>query len=83
MQHSLMPLAKAIRSKRESLGWSQERLAERCGFDRTYISMLERGKRSPSFLNLIKVAAGLDTSIASLTEAYLTEAYENGAYTDR
>lgn len=29
--------------------WSQEKLADRCGFDRTYISMLERGKKSVAF----------------------------------
>ena len=78
MAHSLIPLGKAIRLKRETLGWSQEKLADRCGFDRTYISMLERGKRNPSFLNLLRVADGLETSIASLTEDY-----ENGADTDR
>ncbi len=49
---------------------SQEELAERCGFDRTYISMLERGKRNPSLLNLLKLARGLETSVSQLTEVY-------------
>jgi len=66
----LLPLAKAIRDRREELGLSQERLAEDCGFDRTYISMLERGTRNPSFLNLLKIASGLKTSASKLTEAY-------------
>ena len=67
---SLLPLAKAIRDRREELGYSQERLAEECGFDLTYISMLERGTRNPSFLNLLKIATGLKTSVSKLTEAY-------------
>jgi transcriptional regulator with XRE-family HTH domain len=45
---------------------SQESLAERCGFDRTYISMLERGCRNPAFLNLSKLADGLDLSLSTL-----------------
>jgi transcriptional regulator with XRE-family HTH domain len=67
---SLLPLAKAIRERRVELGLSQERLAEECGFDRTYISMLERGTRNPSFLNLLKIASGLKTSVSKLTEDY-------------
>jgi transcriptional regulator with XRE-family HTH domain len=70
MPKSLLPLGKAIRARRESLGLSQEKLAERCGFDRTYISMLERGVRNPSLLNLLKLAKGLETSVSRLTEVY-------------
>jgi transcriptional regulator with XRE-family HTH domain len=70
MPESLLPLGEAIRAQREQLGLSQEKLAEQCGFDRTYISMLERGKRNPSLLNLLKLAKGLKTSVSKLTEAY-------------
>ena len=70
MPNSLLPLGRAIRAQREKLRLSQEKLAERCGFDRTYISMLERGKRNPSLLNLLKLAVGLQTSVSKLTEVY-------------
>jgi transcriptional regulator with XRE-family HTH domain len=70
MPKSLIPLAEAIRRRREELGWSQEKLADHCGFDRTYISMLERGRRNPSFLNLLKLSDGLELSVSTLTEAY-------------
>jgi len=70
MSKSLVPLGRAIRTRRNSLGLSQEKLAERCGFDRTYISMLERGVRNPSLLNLLKLADGLATSVSKLTEVY-------------
>lgn len=68
MPKSLLILGSEIRRQREKLGFSQEKLAERCGFDRTYISMLERGKRNPSLLNLLKLADGLETSVSKLTE---------------
>ncbi|HBK07714.1 MAG TPA: XRE family transcriptional regulator [Acetobacteraceae bacterium] len=69
MTDSLALLAAEIRKRRTALGWSQEELAERCNFDRTYISMLERGRRNPSLRNLEKLARGLSTSVASLTSS--------------
>jgi transcriptional regulator with XRE-family HTH domain len=68
MPKPLILLGQAIRAQREQLGLSQEKLAEQCGFDRTYISMLERGTRNPSLLNLLKLAKGLQTSVSTLTE---------------
>ncbi|WP_293369895.1 helix-turn-helix transcriptional regulator [Nevskia sp.] len=70
MNANLEPLANAIRRQRECLGLSQEALAGRCGFDRTYISMLERGRRNPSFLNLLRLAKGLETRVSTLALAY-------------
>jgi transcriptional regulator with XRE-family HTH domain len=45
---------------------SQEALAERADFDRTYVSLLERGERNPSFTNLCRTAAALDTTPSEL-----------------
>ena len=70
MPISLIAFGKAIRTRRLELELSQESLAERCGFDRTYISMLERGTRNPSLLNLVKLARGLGTSVSQLTEVF-------------
>jgi transcriptional regulator with XRE-family HTH domain len=70
MEKSLHLLGQAIKAQRTSLGLSQEQLARRCGFDRTYISMLERGKRNPSLLNLLRLAEGLETTLSKLTEVY-------------
>ena len=77
MPKPLLILGEAIRQHRQRLSLSQESLAERCGFDRTYISMLERGKRNPSLLNLLRLAAGLGTSVSTLTEVF------NGVKTGR
>lgn len=62
----LEKLAKKIKTRRNELNISQEKLAEICGFDRTYISLLERAKRNPSFLNLKKLSIGLDIALTDL-----------------
>lgn len=62
----LKKLAKKIQSRRHTLELSQEKLAEKCGFDRTYISLLERAKRNPSYLNLEKLCIGLEIKLSEL-----------------
>lgn len=71
MEHNpLLPLGCAIKTQREKLKLTQEYLAEKTGFDRTYISMLERGRRNPSFLNLLRIAKGLEIPITKLIGVY-------------
>jgi transcriptional regulator with XRE-family HTH domain len=65
-QKYLQSLANNIKARRNELKISQEKLADKCGFDRTYISLLERAKRNPSFLNLKKLSSGLDISLMDL-----------------
>jgi len=62
----LKKLAIRIKERRNELKMSQEVLAEKCGFDRTYISLLERAKRNLSFLNLKKLCHGLEIDLSSL-----------------
>jgi transcriptional regulator with XRE-family HTH domain len=57
---------RVIRQRREAAGLSQEKLAALAGLHRTYISLLERGKRMPSIEVVRVVAAGLDTTMTSL-----------------
>ena len=70
MPEPLIVLGQSIKKARVQLSLSQESLADKCGFDRTYISMLERGKRNPTLLNLLKLAKGLGISVSKLTEIY-------------
>ena len=63
---TLVFLGEKIRARREKLELSQESLADECGFDRTYISMLERGRRNPAFLNLVRLAEGLKLPLSTL-----------------
>lgn len=41
-------LGDVIRALRTKRGWSQERLALECGYDRAYVGQLERGQRWPT-----------------------------------
>lgn len=50
---------RAVRLKR---GVSQDRLGILCGFDRTYPSLMERGKRHPSLHMLLRLADALDSA---------------------
>ncbi len=45
-----------LRRYRQDVGLSQEKLALECGLDRTYISLLERGLRSPSLYTIFLLA---------------------------
>ena len=49
----LNQLAAKIKSRRLELNLSQEALANKCNLDRTYISLVERSKRNPSYLTTI------------------------------
>lgn len=55
---------------------SQEKLAEESGLDRSYISLLERGKAQPTLETLFRIAATLNikpSEIISLFENNLIE----------
>ena len=39
---------------------SQEKLAEYCELDRTYISLLERGLRQPTLITIFKISKALN-----------------------
>ena len=49
-----------MRRLRAERGWSQERLAEEAGLNRTYLSAVERSEQNISIDNLYRVAVGLD-----------------------
>ena len=58
-----------MRAVREKLGMSQEEVAERAGVDRTYISILERGLKSPTLDTMEKICAALGTLPERVIEA--------------
>jgi len=65
-QKLLLQLATKIKKRRTELNISQEKLAQKCDFDRTYISLLERAKRNPSYLSLLKLCVGLEIELTEL-----------------
>lgn len=62
----LTNFGKNLKEARNSKGISQEELALSLDFDRTYISMLERGKRNPSLFTVYKISHFLDIKISLL-----------------
>lgn len=55
-----------LREKRREQGLSQEALSELAEVDRTYVGLLERGKRSPGLDSAKKLAAGLNLPLSEL-----------------
>jgi len=55
-----------VRELRKEQGLSQEGFADMCGFDRTYISGIERGVRNPSLSAIEALAMALDVTVAEL-----------------
>ena len=57
-----------LRKTRKKVGFSQEKLAEKTGLHRTYISFLERGLRNPTLTTIYKLSVELDINITDLFE---------------
>jgi len=57
-----------LRERREAAGISQEQLADRAGLHRTYVSLIERGKRTASIEVLRRVASALGVRMSELIE---------------
>jgi transcriptional regulator with XRE-family HTH domain len=55
-----------IRILRAERGLTQEQLAERAAISVDFLSLIERGKNSPSFENLDELADSLDATVAEL-----------------
>ncbi|NKF24389.1 helix-turn-helix transcriptional regulator [Solimonas marina] len=74
-QHSVATaFGNALRAVRGRVGLTQEALALEADFDRTYISLLERGQRQPTLQTIFELAAHLGVSpeeLISLTRSYL------------
>ncbi len=54
-----LEIGSVLRAVREKLGISQEEVAERADVDRTYVSILERGLKSPTLETFEKLCMAL------------------------
>jgi transcriptional regulator with XRE-family HTH domain len=54
-----LALGREIKKAREVLQQSQEALAFEAGIHRTYVSLLERGKKSPTLAVIVRLATAL------------------------
>lgn len=64
----LKTIGKRIRARRQSLGMSQEALAERAGLHYTYIGQIERGEKNASIETMVKLCGALETTLETLFE---------------
>ncbi|NOJ98191.1 helix-turn-helix domain-containing protein [Corallococcus coralloides] len=75
---SLQGLARRIRTLRERRGLTQEDFAARCDISVSFVSLLERGERNPSYDTLLQVAAALELPLGELFR--LEDAEDAGAH---
>ena len=54
-----LALGREIKKAREVLQQSQEALAFEAGIHRTYVSLIERGKKSPTLAVIVRLATAL------------------------
>jgi transcriptional regulator with XRE-family HTH domain len=66
MEDIRVRFGKAVRSRRHTLGVSQEEFADMCGMDRTYIGGIERGERNISLVNIERIARTFKVSLSEL-----------------
>ena len=57
-----------VKEYRRAHGLSQEELAFKAGFHRTYIGMIERAERNITLVNLERLANALEISISEITK---------------
>ena len=57
-----------IRKLRQERGLSQEKFANLCELDRTYIASIEQGNRNVSIVNLKKIARAFELTLSELFE---------------
>ena len=62
----LKAVAARIRALRESRKIAQEVFAYKAGIDRSYYGAIERGKYSPTAINLAKIAVALGVEVGEL-----------------
>lgn len=69
-EQTLKAFGQEVRYWRAQQQLSQEELASRCGFHRTYIGQIERGERNPSLLNILTLCRTLGVSLPEFFTRY-------------
>ena len=60
-------IGQRIREARRKAGLSQEALADKISVNRSYLSLVENGKSSPTFEFVEKIAQGIDLRVEDIT----------------
>lgn len=59
-----------VRELREARSLSQEKLAQASGLTTTFVSTIERGRKTPSLTSVLKLARGLKVDAADLLSGF-------------
>jgi len=68
--HQEKIFGKIFQEERKAKKISQEKLAKLTGLDRTFISLIENGKSSPTFSTILKICSALDIAPSELFSIY-------------
>ena len=69
-QNILIKFGERVREIRKEKGFSQEELAHKADFHRTYIGMIERAEKNITLINIDKIAKALEVEIKELLAIY-------------
>lgn len=67
-----------VREHRTQAGLSQEELAHQAGLHRTYVSLLERGRRNPSLSVVVALARALGVPVSAFVSGLEGKAHDSG-----
>jgi transcriptional regulator with XRE-family HTH domain len=73
MKNHNKAFGKILRSLRKDRGYTQETLAFESGLDRTYVSLLELGSRSPTLDTIMTLCSALNVTLSQFMQAVETE----------
>jgi len=71
-QYTAVGIGLIIRTHREKMGMTQDELATKCGFGRSNLAIIERGKSDLSFRSLMALADALECDVSELTRNHKT-----------
>lgn len=67
---SIQLFGETVRHFRNLLDITQEELADRAGFHRTYIGQIERSERNPAFKNIVTICQALQVPLTEFFSYY-------------
>ncbi len=73
MKNPNQAFGKLVAGLRQSVGLSQEELADRAEIHRTYVSQIERGLKSPTIITLLRLSNALETTPSKLMKQLESE----------
>jgi len=63
-----MTIGEKVRAVRLEKGFSQQKLQQKSGVERNFLSLVENNHRSPSFKTLVRIAEALGVSVGYITD---------------